>query len=811
MNDMKALISLSFFLLLAPTLLINAQIKKSVEAYPLEDPIHIDGKLDEPCYSNAIPASGFVQLNPFNGQPSRQLSEVWFFYDMDAVYLGAMLYDSSPDSIYNFLTERDELGMADYFGVYLDPYNNGHLAYGFFITPAGVQMDMKAVAGDHDMEDESWNAVWESSARVTEKGWVVEMKIPFSALRFPDIPVHTWGVNMFRRIRRYNSNNSWSRISREVQGFIDQQGELTGIHDIKPPVRLSLSPYAAAYAEMKGAQSKTDYIYKGGMDLKYGINESFTLDMMLVPDFGQIQSDDKELNLSPYELFYDEKRQFFTEGTELFNRAGIFYSRRIGAAPKFSSRAEENLRANEIVDYNPSETQLLNATKISGRTSGGLGLGFLNAMSLPSNARLKDTISGNSRDILVQPFTNYNVSVVDKSLKNNSFFSLINTNIAMQGDPFMANVTAYDFQLKNKEKTYAISGTGGASYRRDSIGTTGYGVGLGLQKIKGKFMGGVQQVLFSDKLNINDLGYLKRNNEVNTQLDLNYHLTQPFGIFNEVHFMSEWQFMRAYNPWKKVANEFEGKVIAMFKNDWVGGLFTGYHTRENNYYEPHVQGRFFVAPSFTYFSGYVATDQKKPFSGEVELTTFDQHNTDGYGSMVKSELGFRLGQRFRMGFETGIENFNRDYGFVDMTSNEDTIYFAKRNVYSLENVLEAFYVLNNKMGINLRLRHYWSGAENLVFYRLEQDGSLTPYNDYHENKNQNYNALSVDMRFRWIFAPGSELTLAWKNTIYDNTDIYHRDYFSNLRDTWNLSQTNSISLKILYYIDYNRLASGKIK
>ncbi len=124
---------------------------------------------------------------------------------------------------------------------------------------------------------------------------------------------------MFRNIRRYNSNNSWNFLNREVSGFIHQEGQLTGIKNIKPPVRLSLSPYAAAYTEFKGGWFHPDYTYKGGMDLKYGISESFTLDMMLVPDFGQIQSDDKQLNLSPYEIYYDEKRQFFTEGLSFFS------------------------------------------------------------------------------------------------------------------------------------------------------------------------------------------------------------------------------------------------------------------------------------------------------------------------------------------------------------------------------------------------------------------------------------------------------------------------------------------------------------
>jgi hypothetical protein len=788
---------------------LHAQVKKTADALMIDIPLRIDAVLDEDCYSRGIPATDFLQFMPYNGQPALQNSEVWYFYDHNALYVGAMLHDTSPDSIYNFLSERDDLGPADYFGVYIDPYNQGQLAYGFYITPSGVQTDMKANNDDEENEDESWDAVWESAARVTEKGWVVEMKIPYSALRFPEVSEHTWGMNMFRNIRRYNSNSSWSLIDRKISGFIDQQGELKGIRNIKPPVRLSLSPYAASYLELKGDPAKADFIYKGGLDLKYGINESFTLDMMLVPDFGQIQSDDKELNLTPYELFYDEKRQFFTEGTEMFARAGVFYSRRIGAAPKFAYRAEDALETNEVVDYNPSETQLLNATKISGRSSAGWGVGVLNAMTLSSSARLRDTLTGKSRNIEIQPFTNYNVAVIDKSLKNNSYVSLINTNIAMAGDPFFANSTAYDFGIKNKEKTYSLSGTGGVNFRRENNLETGYGGNLALRRIKGKFTFGIEQSLLSDKLNINDLGYMKKNNEVNTLTNAGYNITEPFGIFKEMHFGGEWNLMRAFKPSVLVANELTGRIIGQFRNNYVLGLFSGYHTVEKNYYEPHVAGRFFNAPSFAYISCYIETDSRKALTFETEMTTYSQFNTNGNGQMLESDLSLRLGQRFMLGFETGFENFINDLGFVNVNENEDSIWFARRNVQALENILEASFVLNNKMGINLRVRHYWSGADNHQFYRLHTDGSLIPDPAYTENQNQNYNAFTVDMRFRWIFAPGSELSLAWKNSILDETDTYRPEYFSNLRDTWNLAQTNSISLKLLYYIDYNKFASRK--
>ena len=279
-----------------------AQTKKSVEAYRIATPLTIDGKLTEPDYTRALPAKDFVQIQPYNGKPSYEPTEAYFFYDETAIYVGVKLYDN-PDSIFNYLTERDNPGMADYFGVYIDPYNQGQLAFGFFVTPAGVQADIKATKSDEDTEDTNWNAVWESKTQINSDGWTVEMKIPYSAIRFTKNQKSAWGLNMFRNIRRHNSNNSWNFIDRTVSGFIHQEGQLTGIENIKPPVRLSFSPYLASYYQPKSKDAKAGFLYKGGMDLKYGISDAFTLDMMLIPDFGQIQSDDQKLNFTPYELY----------------------------------------------------------------------------------------------------------------------------------------------------------------------------------------------------------------------------------------------------------------------------------------------------------------------------------------------------------------------------------------------------------------------------------------------------------------------------------------------------------------------------
>ena len=783
-----------------------AQEKKSVEAIRIDTPLTIDGVLDEAVYKQVKPASNFVQLQPYNGKPSMQPTEAYFFYDQSAIYVGAMLYDNHPDSIFNLLTTRDDTGMSDYFGVYIDPYNQGQLAYGFFITPAGVQIDIKAIKGDGDNEDGNWNAVWESKTRVTDKGWAVEMRIPFSELRFSEKSGSTWGLNMFRNIRRYNSNNSWNFIDRNVSGFIHQEGELTGIKNVKPPVRLSLSPYMATYLETKNNKSTPDFLYKGGLDLKYGINESFTLDMMVIPDFGQIQSDDKKLNLSPYELYYSEKRQFFTEGTELFQRGNIFYSRRIGSEPKFS--VYNSLKDNEVVDYNPTETQLVNATKISGRTKDGWGVGVLNAMSLQSTATARDTLTGEKRNVNVQPFTNYNVMVIDKSLKNNSYISLINTNVYMFGNPFRANVTATEFQIRDKSKTYALRGKGAVSSRGDSIKETGYYGFLSVAKNKGNLQYGIYQDLYTDKYNPNDLGYLQRNNQMTTESYIYYQKNEPFGIFREVNGYIYWDHIRMFNPSTLFCHEFGYNANAQFKNNYSVNVNGKYDTDVFDYFEPRVVGRFYKRPQGYQVNFNLNTDSRKRLNFYFHYGYSGQPTIQQYANFGDFQANLRVGQRFQFNYSVSVYNSISEKGFVDKNNSNDSIVFARRNVTSLENILSTSYILSNKASLSLRVRHYWSGAKNKSFYLLQQNGSLDNYPAYAQNKDQNYNAFTVDMIFNWNFAPGSELVCAWKNTAYADQDKYNDNYWTNLHNTW-LNQANSLSVKILYYIDCNKYIKKK--
>ena len=281
-----------------------------------------------------LPVAGdFVQYMPLNGDKPAFPTVVRFAYDDVALYVSAVMYDPCPDSIPDQLGKRDQIEQlnTDYISIDILPYNDAINMYEFKISPSNLQNDCKYSAIGQDI---FWDAVWESATTINADSWIVEVKIPYSALRFPKQEMQVWGINMWRNNQRRREFSTWCFVDVANREIFNYYGEVTGMKNITPPVRLSFSPYVAGYVEQEPGTDKWSWYARGGMDLRYGISEAYTLDMILIPDFGQVQSDDKVLNLTPFEIQYDEKRQFFTEGTELFDKCNIFYSRRVGGMPK---------------------------------------------------------------------------------------------------------------------------------------------------------------------------------------------------------------------------------------------------------------------------------------------------------------------------------------------------------------------------------------------------------------------------------------------------------------------------------------------
>lgn len=467
-----------------------ANPSKSIKANRCSEPLKIDGLLTEDIWKTSEKATAFIQNEPVPGKPSTFETESYFVYDNNAVYIGARMYDTEPNKILKELSLRDRIGNADNFSVFFDTYKSGLNGFLFTVTASGVQRE--AIVSNNS-EDSNWNAVWESAVNIDEFGWTIEIKIPYSSLRFPASEVQDWHIQFGREIRRLREYSYWSPIDPLIDGWVQQAGVVTSIENVKSPVRLSLTPYLSGYVNTTyNPNSNTQKLqsgtaYSAGLDLKYGINDAFTLDMTLIPDFGQVISDKQVLNLSPFEVFFDENRQFFTEGTELFNKGNLFYSRRIGGSPLNYDNINNFISQGESIQNNPEITQLFNATKISGRTKGGTGLGVFNAIVGEEFATVRRS-DGTERSVKTNSTTNYNAFVIDQNLKNNSFISLINTNVLREGSDYDANVTGTFFNFKTKDQRFFISGSGVLSQKMYQDSTDlGHSYDVAMGKISGNY------------------------------------------------------------------------------------------------------------------------------------------------------------------------------------------------------------------------------------------------------------------------------------------------------------------------------------
>ncbi|MEO7960020.1 MAG: DUF5916 domain-containing protein [Ginsengibacter sp.] len=774
--------------------------------------IKIDGIIDEAGWKEAIPLTGLVQFRPTPGAKEKEVnkSEFYLLYDSNYVYFGGYCHEKNADSVSKELVGRDRIGNSDFVGVIFDTYYDKINASGFYVTPYGEQYDAKY--SNSGNEDDSWNAVWESAAKMQSDAWTFEMRIPYSALRFSNKENQIWGLNFIRKRQKSAEQYSWSVIDPNVNGFINQEGQWTGIEKIVPPLRLSFSPYFSTYInhypyKTDGVNDLTSSI-NGGMDLKYGINESFTLDMTLIPDFGQVQSDNRVLNLTPFEVKYNENRSFFTEGTELFSKGNLFYSRRIGGEPIHYYDVINKLDSTEHIYRNPSESKLINATKISGRTSKGWGVGFLNAITQPMYALVEDN-TGEKRKIKSNPLTNYNILVVDKTMKNNSSISFINTNVLRKGSDYDANVSAAIFNINDKTNTWNWNGKLALSnlYNIDSRTISGYNHVLGFGKTSGQFNFQITQELADDKYNPNDLGILFNNNYLEHYLYIGYHWNKPGSWYNRINFNNNIYYSRRYVKDAYQSFNYHANVNGQLKNLMYAGGNINYHARGNDFYEPRVASRVFKSPPGANFNAWLNSNESRKYFYYVELGyTFNNlFKNKKYNFLVQNN--YRFSDKFSLGHTIGFNPSTNEAGFADLAGT--AIIFSRRDRTTVENSLKAKYNFNNRSGISFAARHYWSRVIPKQFYDLQVDGSLQDNIGYILNQSQNFNAFNIDMVYTWQFAPGSFINIVYKNSVYSGNKEVNAGYFKNIKNTLGADQNNNLSLKVIYYLDALMFRKGQ--
>ena len=302
---------------------ILAQESKRYEAFPVKSPPVIDGILSEEIWNNLVPATNFTLMWPEtrygNKIPMKYETIAYLGYDHSAIYVGAVLKHPNPDKMPKEFSQRDEIWNvnAETFFVTFNTYNDDLNFFGFQITSAGTVGDVYS-SGSIESDDFLYDTVFDAKTHISSDGWSVEMAIPYSAIRFPEREKQLWGLNFGRKIQSLDETFVWSPVNVNELEYHESNGTLTGIKNISPPVRLFFYPYVQSSINLQ-KRVKPAISYKAGMDLKYGLSSSFTLDASLIPDFGQVAFDNVELNLGPFEQQFSENRPFFTEGATLFD------------------------------------------------------------------------------------------------------------------------------------------------------------------------------------------------------------------------------------------------------------------------------------------------------------------------------------------------------------------------------------------------------------------------------------------------------------------------------------------------------------
>jgi hypothetical protein len=778
----------------------------------------IDGNLDDAAWSGAPLAEDFVQNYPAVGQPASRKTVIRMIYDNTAIYIGAYLYDD-PSLVRKQITARDaeQLKDCDYFSVFIDTYNDNQNGFQFVVTSANVQSDAKMGpnlgGGFGEYGDKTWDAVWESNVQMQSDGWTVEMKIPYISLRFAKKDLQDWGIQFLRQIRRTNESCFWNPVKPEVNGFVNQFGNYTGLKDLQPPLRLSFSPYISTGYRSAPQSNKfsNSWLGSGGMDLKYGVNESFTLDATLIPDFGQVVSDNVINNLSPYEVKFQENRQFFTEGTEIFNKAGLFYSRRVGSTPGGYYGVRNFVNGNpdwEIVK-NPSTTQLYNATKFSGRNNNKLGVGIFNAIAAPMDAKIHNTVSGKDSVIRTSQLSNYNIFVLDQALRGRSYITLTNASVIRSGADRDANVTAFDIALYNEKNTHAFNGTARYSRIWSANPYDGFNTTLKFGKVSGNWryyaMGNVE----SKNYDPNDLGILQSANEITYRANVSYNHFTPTKNLIQYSYTLDQRLQYTYKPYDFNRYDITASAFWIFKNFWdVSSNFQLTPFTVHDYFELRTDGRYLNLPLNYYFDIGGSTDSRKKlyvrFNGVFARAPKFDNNYYGGG------LGFRY--RFSNKFTLDIqsdghkESNNLGYAFARELNGEPIAGF--RDVKEFVNVLSGIYNFTSRLNLTLRVRHYWNEVKYRSYHTVDSKGDLLA-RPFIPNWDDNVNIFNTDAFVTWDFRPGSRMIIGYKNWLGDEEYVSvgsgKNSYLHNLGEVFDLRHGNELTVRFVYFLDYNQL------
>lgn len=600
---------------------------KSVRAVPATPkPPRIDGLLDDEVWRSAPIATGFTQRDPDEGKPATEETAFQVAYDDEALHIGVLCYDSEPDKIVTRLYRRDGIryGETDWLGIRLDPHHDHQTGFGFAVTPSGSVAD-NVIINDSRF-DGSWDSVWEVRTAIHDRGWSVEFKIPYHALRFSPKEEYTWGINLERRVIRKQEYSLWVFVPKNETGISSRNGHLQGIRGIHPPTHLEFLPYTVAWETFepkdRANQDGRDFFSGLGMDIRYGITSNISLNATLNPDFGQVEADPAVLNLTVFETFFQERRPFFVEGAGIFQTPfQLFYSRRIGKQP-----SHFGLPPGAEVVRRPESTTILGAAKITGKTRSKTSFGIMEAVTAPEYATVRRTVKDSATGVeraeqrkhLIEPLTNSFVGRVQQDLLdgNSTVGALITSVLRQDAEP--AHTGGVDWNLKWKKNAYGFSGQiAGSRAGRFGARQNGYASSLTLGKLSGWLTSTLEFQALSPGFDPSDLGFIGRANRLNSWAEIGLRKNRPWGPFRRMSVL-----LAHAATWNYDAVNLDSSL-----NLWVGSEFRNYWRLDAYLYRDLQSlndwktrgGPLIVDPDSVGYDVTISTDERKPVSANVKF------------------------------------------------------------------------------------------------------------------------------------------------------------------------------------------------
>jgi hypothetical protein len=806
-------------------------------------PIELDGRLTEAAWSTAAVTDSFTQIDPDEGKPASQRTEVRVLYDDTFLYVGARLHDSGR--ITGRLGRRDmDFGDSDWFGVMIDSYLDHRTAFGFDVNPAGVRHDeIKTI----DVDDYSWDPVWEAATTVDSAGWTVEYRIPFSQLRFSGAREQTWGVQFERIIGRNREYAVSTFIPKSIRGGVPQYGHLLGVEDIRPGKRVEALPYTvqrASYVD-PGANTfrdKPELKTEAGLDLLYRASSNLTINAAFNPDFGQVEVDPAVVNLGVYETFFQEKRPFFVEGSEIFNFGAqgtsggqLFYSRRVGRAPTLSPPSP--------INDMPDATTILGAAKVSGKPA-GWSIGVLEALTARENARFR--LNDEDDDMTVEPMANYFVGRARREFRGGqSLFGGIVTavNRDLNSPPLEATLheAAYaggiDFRHEFRNRSWALFGDAELSHVRGSEGAitatqrrsnhyfqrpdathlevdplatslTGYSVNLGLSKQGGRnWRGALGAAVVSPEYEVNDLGFAVRTDRADVQASITYLQQQPsrrlrrwnVGVVGRSEHNHDWQ---------SILNFVVLNASAQTLNYWNFSLnlqrfFKAYDDRLTR------GGPLALRPMWVSTNVNVSSDGRKPVTAGVN---FNAQNFE-YGSWVWQtglSIGIKTSTRWNLSIGPNVARaYSRAQYVTQVPDAEYAATFGRRYIFAP--------LHQTSVGLETRFNMTFSPALTLETYMQPLLSSadygapeqfvapktfqFAPYSGPVQNLDFNLRSLRGNAVLRWEWREGSTIYVAWQQRRSDFQSYGDFDFNRDRRALFGTRPDNIFLVKMNYWLN----------